>query len=60
MDKNRILKVLQMISDDTKKDIKELEGKPFEGKVVAEQFGRQAAAIQALANIIKEHLIWSN
>ena len=46
------LKILEMISNDMKNDVKELDGKPFDGKTVAEQFGKQAAAIAEIANIL--------
>lgn len=56
MDKtDSAIRVLEMVSLDTEKDIKELEGKPFTGKNVAEMFGKQGAMIDALAKIIKEH-----
>jgi hypothetical protein len=42
-----------MISDGMENDAKEFDGKPFTGKVIAEYFGNQGAAISALANIIK-------
>lgn len=47
------IKVLQMISDDMAQDAKDFDGKPFNGKVVAEYFGNQGAAISALADIMK-------
>lgn len=50
---NRRLEVLNDIIQDVEKDIKALEGVPCSGRVVATQFGNQAAMIQALASIIK-------
>lgn len=45
-----------MIVDDMKNDVDNFEGKPFNGKTVGKYFGYQAAAISALATIIKEVL----
>lgn len=50
--KERRIEVLRMIVEDVANDVMELDGAPFDGKVVAEMFGKQAAAIQALANIL--------
>lgn len=47
------IKVLEMIMADTENDAMYYEGKPFNGRNVAEYFGKQGAAIAALANIIK-------
>lgn len=47
------IEVLQMIQKDIEKDIKEFEGAPFTGRNVSELFGRQAAAIEALARILE-------
>ena len=44
------IKRLKMIENDMKNDAKELNGKPFNGKTVGEQFGYQGAAISALAH----------
>ena len=56
MDKQKTIKVLDMISSGMENDIKEFEGKPFTGRTVGALFGKQAAAIQALANIMKSIL----
>ena len=40
-----------------KNDAKNFDGRPFNGKTVAEYFGNQGAAIAALADMIKEGLI---
>ena len=50
--KDKRIKTLKMIADDMEKDAKEFEGRPFDGKTVAEYFGNQGAAIAGLANII--------
>ena len=46
------IKVLEMIISDVEKDAKHYEGQSFNGRNVAEYFGKQGAAIAALANII--------
>ena len=51
-DRKRILEVLEMIIADSENDASRFEGKPFNGKTVAEYLGCQAAAIQALAKIV--------
>ena len=50
------IKVLEMIAADMKTDAENFDGRPFIGKVVAEYFGNQGAAIAALADIIKSIL----
>ncbi len=50
------IKTLDMIIEDMPRDVKELDGKPFTGSNVAGMFGKQAAAIQAMAMILKEQL----
>ena len=54
MNKERILEVLDMIVEDAENDISESEGQPFTGHNVHVLMGKQAAAIVALANIVKE------
>ncbi|MFA5036948.1 MAG: hypothetical protein WC479_07210 [Candidatus Izemoplasmatales bacterium] len=51
--KDRVIEVLEMIATDMKNDAKRFDGQPFNGKIVAEYFGCQGAAIAALAKIIK-------
>lgn len=53
MNKEEVIKVLQMIADDQAKDAAKFEGMPFTGRTVSEYFGNQGAAIAALANIVK-------
>lgn len=48
------LEVLDMIIDDCEKDVEYFEGKPFNGKTVAEMYGILEAKIQALAKIVKK------
>jgi len=45
--------ILDAIAKDQKDDAENFEGKPFNGRTVAEYFGNQGAAIAALAKIIK-------
>ena len=52
--KEDILNVLQMIADDVENDALEFDGKPFNGRTVAEYFGNHGAAIAAIALILKE------
>ena len=54
---HKIIKVLDEIAEDMERDAKELDGKPFNGKNVAIQFGNQGAAIAALSEIIKEVML---
>lgn len=53
------IKVLEMIATDMENDARDFDGRPFSGKTVAEYFGRQGAAIAALARIMKALLIQS-
>ena len=45
-------RVLNMIAEDMKEDSKSFDGRPFNGRTVAEYFGNQGAAIAALAKIM--------
>ncbi len=47
------IEVLNLIAGDMKKDAESFDGRPFNGKVVAQYFGNQGAAISAIAMIIK-------
>jgi hypothetical protein len=51
MAKSRI-EILDMIAEDMRSDAQAIDGLPFDGKTVAKYFGQQAAAIEALANIM--------
>lgn len=55
-DEDRRKKVLEQIAQDMQDDATNFDGKPFNGKNVAEYFGNQGAAIAALANIVKSLL----
>ena len=53
MTEDRRIDILEDIMKDMKADAERFDGQPFNGKIVAEYFGCQGAAIAALANIIK-------
>ena len=42
-----------MIAEDMEKDAANFDGRPFDGKTVAEYFGNHGAAIAALADIMR-------
>jgi hypothetical protein len=48
----RASRVCKEIAEDMARDAKDFDGRPFNGRTVAEYFGNQGAAIAALANII--------
>ena len=54
MDKEKLLELCDKISKDVEQDAKDFNGKPLDGKTVATYFGYHGAAINALANILKE------
>jgi len=56
LEDNKRIEVLKLIAVDMENDAKKFDGKPFNGRTVAEYFGNQGAAIAALANIIKSIL----
>lgn len=51
MDKR--IKLCEEIAKDMAEDAKNFDGKPFDGKTVAEYFGNHGAAIAELANLVK-------
>ena len=51
------IKVLEMIAADMKNDAESFDGRPFNGKVVAEYLGNQGAAIATLADLMKSLLV---
>ena len=53
MNKERMKEVLTNIEKDMENDAKNFDGKPFDGKTVAQYFGYQGAAIAALAKAIR-------
>lgn len=54
------LKVLDMIAKDMRDDATKFDGRPFNGRTVAEYFGNQGAAISSLAKILKEVIVAHN
>ncbi len=48
--------LLEAIAEDLKNDAEHFDGQAFNGRNVAEYFGRQGAAIAALASIVKSIL----
>ena len=54
--KDKLIKILSMIEEDMERDVRQFEGKEFNGRNVSTQLGNQAAAISALANVIKATL----
>ena len=56
MTNGKKIEVLKMIAGDVENDAKEFDGKPFNGRTVAQYFGNHGAAIKALANIVREIL----
>lgn len=52
MEVSKAKELVEMIAKDMKNDASDFNGRPFNGKTVAEYFGNQGAAIAALANII--------
>jgi len=56
MEKLKLIKTLEMITEDMKNDADYFDGRSFNGRNVAEYFGNQGAAITALANIVKSIL----
>jgi len=55
-DKERIIKIMDMVADDVKNDARNFDGKPFTGKTMAEYMGNHGAAIAAIAKSVKEIL----
>lgn len=51
---NRLIEICEQVAIDVENDVTEFEGKPFNGKTVATIYGYQAAAIKALADVLKE------
>lgn len=54
--RSKLLDTARMIVHDMASDAAEFDGKPFNGRTVAEYFGNQGAAIAALADIVTELL----
>ena len=56
MEDDKRIKVLGMIATDMKNDAKNFDGRPLNGRTVAEYFGNQGAAIASLADIVRSIL----
>lgn len=56
MDINKAIRLCEEINKDIEKDLKNSDGKEFNGKNVAIMFGYQVAAISALSDIVKDIL----
>lgn len=54
MDKEKLIKICEEVGLDVENDARQFDGKPFNGKTVAEYLGNHGAAIKALADILKE------
>ena len=55
-DKERLLKVLEMIAADALKDATKFDGQPFTGKLCGAYMGNHGAAIASLAEIMRDHI----
>ena len=53
-DKKRMLEVCEQISKDVENDARDFDGKPFNGRTMAEYMGNHGAAIKALADILSQ------
>ena len=51
--RKKIVEVMKMVEEDMKNDATEFDGKPFNGRTVAEYFGSQGAAISAIARSVR-------
>ena len=60
MYKSNRVNILKMIAEDMRKDAEHYEGQAFTGKNVAEYFGKQGAAVAALANITASIIMEQN
>lgn len=54
MEKEKLIKVCELVAEDMKKDAEQFDGRPFDGKTVGTYFGYQGAAIASLAQVLKE------
>lgn len=55
-EKRKMIDSLKMVAADVEADVRHFDGKPFDGRTVAEYFGYQAAAIKAIAEVVIELL----
>ena len=54
MQNQKAIEICKIIAEDVKRDTKERGGQPFDGRTIGIALGKQAATIQALANILRE------
>lgn len=54
--KEKMIKIMNMVMEDTERDANEFDGKPFNGRTMAIYMGNHGAAIKAVANAVKEIL----
>lgn len=54
MNKQKVIEALDMIIADCKQDVKDFDGRVFDGKTLGELHGIIEAKIEALAEITKE------
>lgn len=52
MNNKKVINILRMIEDDMKEDAENFDGRPFNGRTIAEYLGNQGVAISILASII--------
>jgi len=57
MDRDRLIKVMDMVAEDVKNDAAKFDGKPFNGRTMAEYMGNHGAAIAVIAETVKEILL---
>lgn len=50
----RISEVMGLVSHDMENDVKNFEGKPFNGRTLGEAHGQLCAAVQAVAKALKQ------
>lgn len=50
----RIIEVMRAVRDDAEADVNALDGKPFNGKTVGEQFGNTNAGLAAVAAAVRQ------
>lgn len=52
--KKEAIRILDMVAEDMENDVRYYEGKPFTGRNVSEFFGKIAAAVKAVATVMRE------
>lgn len=53
MKKDSLIQICNQIAIDMEKDARDFDGRPFDGKTVAEYMAYQGAAIKALSDVLK-------